>query len=258
MAFFEEKFSGDGLLKNKQSLITWLIIFAILVGSGILTIMLPSLFGGSTSTPLPSETTTVTIPLPVPIGGRSEITLPSWQLMLGLALLIPALVIGAGLTLAIIYILISRLVANTTASTSYQQKATALEQKQNAKIAKLRETRPTSAAPESTWRRWSVITTAITILMFVAFTTFLFASFAFPGWQIVRNDAIVNIVSFLVMVAVGIALLAMILWLRSDRINAINRTETMAIPWDFIAVVLSGLLVVGLGIGVIAILNAPQ
>lgn len=245
-------------MKNKQSLITWLIIFAILVGSGILTIMLPSLFGGGSSTPLPSETTTVTIPLPVPIGGRTEITLPSWQLMLGLALLVPALVIGAGLTLALIYILISRFVANTTASTAYQQKATTLDQRQNEKIARLRETRPTSVAPESTWRRWSVITTAITILMFVAFTTFLFASFAFPNWQIVRNDAIVNIVSVLVLIAVGIALLAMVLWLRADRINAINRTESMAIPWDFIAVVISGLLVVGLGIGFIAILNAPQ
>jgi len=62
----------------------------------------------------------------------------------------------------------------------------------------------------------------------------------------------------IVLVTVGITLLALVLWLRSDRINAINRTETMAIPWDFIAVVLSGLLVVGLGIGVIAILNAPK
>lgn len=245
-------------MKNKQSLITWLIIFAILVGSGILTIMLPTLFGGSSSTPLPSETTTVTIPLPVPIGGRSEITLPSWQLMLGLALLIPALVIGAGLTLAILYILLSRLVANNTSSSNYQKKAAALQQRQNEKVVKLRETRPTSVAPESTWQRWSVITTAITILMFVAFLTLLFASVTFPSGQIVRNDAIVNIASVLVLLAVGIVLLGLVLWLRSDRINAINRTEAMAIPWDFIAVVISGLLVVGLGIGVIAILNAPQ
>ena len=250
--------SGDGLLKNKQSLITWLIIFAILVGSGILTILLPSLLGGGSSTPLPSETTTVTVLLPVPIGGQSEITLPSWQWMLGLALLIPALVIGAGLTLAIIYILLSRLVTKTTSNTNYQTKTTALEQRQNQKVSKMRETRPTSAAPESTWRRWSVITTAISILMFVAFITLLFASVAFPSGQIIRNDAIVNIASIMVLITVGVALLVLVLWLRADRINAINRTETMAIPWDFIAVVLSGLLVVGLGIGVIAILNAPQ
>jgi len=245
-------------LRNKQSLITWLIIFAILVGSGVLTILLPSLVGGSSTTPLPSETTTVTFPLPVPIGGRSEITLPSWQWMLGLAILIPGLVIGAGLTLGIVYIILSRLVANTTSSSSYQKNSVTLDKRQTEKIAKLRETRPTSAAPESTWRRWSVITTAITILMFVAFLTLLFASTIFPNAQIVRNDGIVNIVSVMVLIAVVIALAAMVMWLRSDRIAAINRTESLAIPWDFIAVVITGLLVVGLGIGVIAILNAPQ
>lgn len=178
--------------------------------------------------------------------------------MLGLGLLVPALVIGAGLTLALIYILLSRLVAKTTSSASYQTKSTALDQRQTQKISKMRETRPTSAAPESTWRRWSIVTTAITILMFVAFVALLFASVAFPSGQIIRNGAIVNIASMIVLVTVGITLLALVLWLRSDRINAINRTETMAIPWDFIAVVLSGLLVVGLGIGVIAILNAPK
>ena len=66
-------------MKNKRSWITWGIIFLILVGSGILTIFLPALLSGSQSaTALPTEPTTVTIPLPVPIGGRSEITLPSW------------------------------------------------------------------------------------------------------------------------------------------------------------------------------------
>ena len=73
-----------------------------------------------------------------------------------------------------------------------------------------------------------------------------------------RNANIVNIGSVLVLIAVIIALVAMVMWLRADRIMAWNSTETLAIPWDFIAVVLSGLLVVGLGIGVIAILNAPQ
>lgn len=245
-------------MKNKQSWITWGIIFAILVGSGILTILLPSFFGGASATPLPSEPSMVTIPLPVPLGGRTEITLPSWQLMLGLAILIPGLVIGAGLTLGIVYIIISRLVTRTSSSPEYQKNAAELEKRQAGRIASMRETRPTSAAPESTWRRWSVITTAIIIIMFVAFITLLFASMLFPTGQIVRNESIVNITSVLVLIMILISLAAMIIWLRSDRIAALNRTESLAIPWDFIAVVLTGLLVVGLGIGVIAILNFPQ
>lgn len=239
-------------------MVTWGIIVAILIGSGLLTIVLPALLGGGSATALPSETTTVTIPLPIPIGDRTEITLPSWQLMLGLAILIPGLVIGAGLTLALVYILLSRMVARTTASGDYQQNTAALQKRYNDRVATMRETRPTSTAPESTWRRWSVITTALVITMFVAFITFLFASMLFPSGQIVRGESIVNITSVLVLIAIIIALTVMGMWLRSDRIAAVNRTDSMAIPWDTIAVVVSGLLVVGLGIGIIAILNAPQ
>lgn len=246
-------------MRNKRSWITWGIIFVILVGSGVLTILLPALLGGGGSaTPLPSEPTTVTIPLPVPIGGRSEVTLPSWQLMLGLAVLIPGLVIGAGLTLGIVYILLSRLVTHTTGSNDFKQSATALDKRQAERIAQMRQTRPTSAAPESTWRRWAVITTILTVLMFVAFVTLLFTSTLFPGGQIIRQDAIVNIGSIVVGVALLLTLLFMALWLRHDRIASFNRGDALAIPWDFIAVVITGLLVVGLGIGIIAIINAPQ
>lgn len=244
-------------MRNKRSLITWGIIFAILVGSGLLTILLPALFGGSTATDLPRDPSTVTIPLPVPIGGRSEITLPSWQLMLGLAILVPGLVIGAGLTLGIVYILLQRLVARTTTTPDFQQNSAALQKRQNEKIAKLRETRPTSAAPESTWRRWSVITTALVVLLFTAFIAFLFGNLLFPQQQIVRQDNIVNIVSLFVVASLLTVLVFLVIWLRADRINAFNRGDSLAIPWDFIAVVITGLLVVGLGIGVIAILNAP-
>jgi hypothetical protein len=244
-------------LRNKRSWITWGIIFAILVGSGLLTILLPAMFGGNSATALPRDPTTVTIPLPLPISGRSEVTLPSWQLMIGLAILVPGLVIGAGLTLGIIIILIQRLIARTTTSSDYQQSAAALQRRQTEKVAKLRETRPTSAAPESTWRRWAVFTTALTVLLFTAFLAFLVGSMLFPQWQIVRQDAIVNIVSLIVLAALLLAVIFMVMWLRADRIAAFNRGDTLAIPWDFLAVVVTGLLVVGLGIGLIAVLNAP-
>lgn len=215
------------------------------------------MFGGGSATALPRDPTTVTIPLPVPIGGRSEVTLPSWQLMLGLAILVPGLVIGAGLTLGIVYILIQRLVSRTAATPDYQQNAAALQKRQTEKIAKMRETRPTSAAPESTWRRWSVITTALTLLLFTAFMAYMLGSMLFPQRQVVRQDNIVNVVSLLVLAAMLIVVVITALWLRHDRIAAFNRGDSLAIPWDFIAVVLTGLLVVGLGIGLIAILNGP-
>jgi hypothetical protein len=228
------------------------------VGSGILTILLPVFLGGNSATALPRDPSVVTVPLPIPIGDRSEITLPSWVWMLALAVLIPGLVIGAGLTLAIVYIILSRLVSRTTSSADYQQSAAALQKKEAERLTGMRQTRPTSAAPETTWRRWAVITTAAIILMFVAFIVFMVGTMLFPDRQIVRQSDIVNIVSILVLAALVIALIIMALWLRFERIAAFNRGDSLAIPWDFIAVTITGLLVVGLGIGVIAILNAPQ
>jgi len=245
-------------LKNRNSLITWGIIFVVLVGSGLLTILLPALFNSGSATPLPSETTTVTIPLPMPIGGRTEVTLPSWQLMLGLAVLIIGLVIGAGLALALVYTLLSRQVVRNAESADYQQGAAALQKRYTDQVADMRQTRPTSVAPETTWHRWSVVTTAIIILMFVAFITYLFASMIFPQGWIIRGTSIVNVTLALVLTMLIITLTAIGLWLRSSRIAAFNSTESMSIPWDFIAIVVTGLLVVGLGIGVIALLNAPK
>ncbi len=94
--------------------------------------------------------------------------------------------------------------------------------------------------------------------MFLAFLTLLLTGMIFPTGQIVRNGSIVNITFALVMIVSLIALTIMAIWLRSERIAALNNTESLAIPWDFIAIVMTGLLVVGLGIGVIAILNMPQ
>lgn len=245
-------------MKNKNSLITWGIIFVILLGSGLLTILVPAFFNSGSATPLPSETSTVTIPLPVPVGGRTEVTLASWQLMLGLAILIVGLVIGAGIVLALLYSLLSRQVTKTEADTTTQEKSAALTKRYNDQVADMRQTRPTSVAPEKTWQRWGVVTTALSILMLVAFSSYLFASMLFPGGLVIRGGEIVNMTMIIVSVMMIITLLAMGLWLRSRHIASFNQTESLSIPWDFIAVVVTGLLVVGLGIGFIAFLNAPK
>ena len=243
---------------RNRSFVTWGIIFAILLGSGILTILLPALLSGGSATALPREQSTVTITPPIAIAGRASITLASWQVMLALALLVPALVIGAGLTLGIVNILISRFVSRTKSTTQYQQSATALDKRQVERIKAKRETRPTSKAPESTWSRWAVITTGLTVFMFVAFAALLLAGLFFPEGQVIRNDRIVNATALFTLAALVVALAVMALTLRGERLTAPDRSGTMPIPWDFVVVVLTCLLVVGLGVAVIAILNTPR
>jgi hypothetical protein len=154
-------------------------------------------------------------------------------------------------------LLVSRFVSRTTSNADYQQSSAALQKRETERIAQMRETRPTSAAPPSTWRRWSVMTTGAIILLFAAFIAILMGSMLFPGGQIVRQGNIINIISLLVFAVLLVALIFMALWLRADRIEKFNRGDSLAIPWDFIAVVITGLMVVGVGIAVIAIINAP-
>jgi hypothetical protein len=245
-------------LRNRRSLITWGIIFLLLLGSGILTIFLPALFGSGSSTPLPSEPSTVTINFPIPIAGQSSITLPSVIVMIALAFIVPALVIGAGLTLGIITIIVSRLVNKTASDPGYQEHAAALQRREDQRIKEMRQTRETSVSPESRWQRWAVFTTGASILMFVGFLALLFSSVIFPDGVVARNDALVNLSRIFVVGSLLVALVAMLFTLRGDRLASIDQQNTLSIPWNFIAVLLTGLLVVGVGIGVIAILNLPQ
>lgn len=245
-------------MRNRQSLITWGIIFLLLIGSAVLTVLLPALLGNGSSAPLPSEPSTVTITFPVPIAGQNSITVASWIVMLALALIIPALVIGAGLTFGIIYILLSRLVTKTEESPAFKEQSTALEKRQNDKIKAMRATRPTSVSPDSRWQRWAAWTTGAAILMFVGFLALLISSVIFPDGPVARNDAVVNLSRIFVLVSLVITLIVLVLTLRPGRLANVDQVDTLAIPWNFIAVLLTGLLVVGVGIGVIAILNLPQ
>lgn len=244
-------------MRNKQSWITWAIIMVLLIGSGLLTIFIPALLSGGSSTPLPSEPSTVTINFPISIAGQSSITVSSWLVMLALALIIPGLVIGAGLTLGIIYILLSRLVAKTEADPGFQAHEAALAQKQSARIKEMRATRQTSTSPESRWQRWAVFTTGATILMFVGFFGLLISSALFPDGPVARNDVLVNISRIFVLILLAVAFVVLLLTLRADKLANADQVDTLAIPWNFIAVLLSFLLVVGLGIGVLALINAP-
>jgi hypothetical protein len=252
-----QNLSGDKLLRNRQSLITWGVIMALLIGSGILTIFVPALLGSGSSTPLPSEPSTITIMFPIPIAGQSSVTVPSWLVMLALALVVPGLVIGAGLTLGIIYIILSRLVTGAAENPEYQARAAALEKRQEDKIKAMRQTRQTSVSPESRWQRWAVFTTGAVTLMFVGFLALLFSSTLFPEGPVARQDTLVNLGRLFVVASMLIALVVMIFTLRSERLAGFDQAETLSIPWNFIAVLLSGLIVVGLGIGFLAWLNAP-
>jgi hypothetical protein len=247
-------------LRNRQSLLTWGIVLAIIIGSALLTVMWPTISGiiagGGTS--VPSADNSVVIPLPVPIGGRNEIVTSSGAIMGLIAFLVIGAVVTTGIVFAIISWLSSRIINRTTSTPSYQAESAALQRSVDTRVKAKRAERPTHAIPNTTWERWAKVTTTLSVLMLVAFGTWLIASSVFPQGSIIRGHQIINIVGLLVLVSIGIALIAMFLWFRRRQtpLTEVSAVESGPIPWDFIAVALTGLLVVGLGLGLIAWLNS--
>jgi hypothetical protein len=119
--------------------------------------------------------------------------------------------------------------------------------------------RKTHSAPAHQMPRWSMLSTSLIILMFVAFFGLILNGTFFPEGEIPWGNGQVISSSWLT-VGIPVLLTLFILFLRGQLRRS---TETAAtsdnagIPWDFIAILITGLAIVGLGIGVIVYFNIP-
>jgi hypothetical protein len=248
------------VLNNNRNLITYGVILLVLVGTGLLTISWPiiaDLLSGESASMGVTGPETVVIPLPVPINGQTEVALQSWQLFGILSFLIIGAVITAGIGITIINYLLSRFVTSTESDPEFQQELAALEQSEQQELKAKQAARPTHAIPDKTWDRWAKATTILVGLMFAGFFGLLVASQLFPDGSVVRGDTIVNATLIVALALMGMTLAFMLLRMRNRDVAAIeDNAATASIPWDFIVVLLTGLIIVGIGIALIAILNS--
>ena len=111
--------------------------------------------------------------------------------------------------------------------------------------------------PSHKMPRWSVVSNTLITLMFVGFGTMVVVRNFFPEGTTEVDGRIVNVTSPVFIVSAIIALIVLGIRLRPQRIEAIDATDSGKIPWDFIAVLITGLIMLGLGIGLMAYINAP-
>ncbi len=246
-------------MNKNRNLITWGIVLLILVGTGLLTIAWPvfsGLLSGESASTGVTGPETIVIPLPIPINEQTEVALQSWQLFGILAFLIIGAVVTAGVGIAIINYFFSRFVTNTESDPEFQKEWAELEQHEKEELKAEQAARPTHSIPESTWDRWAAATTILVGLMFAGFFGLLIASQLFPEGSVIRGDEIVNATLILALAFMGMALIFLLLRMgRRDDLAVEDGAATTSIPWDFIVVVLTGLIIVGVGIAIIAILN---
>ncbi len=262
-------------MNRPESWKTWLPLLGVLVVFALITAVWPTLanafslpsisFGGGSSTPVPYEPEPIhlealkTSLLTGPLAGVAEALPDTLSPFVALAVVTGAIVGGVvvvGGGLSFIFRLLAGVRDNTVESEAYRAHQNALDQRQREKLKEMRNGRTTDPVPSHKMPRWSVLSNALITLMFVGFATMVVVRNFFPEGVTEMNGDIVDITTPAFGVAALIALIIMGIRLRPQRLEAIDTTDYNKIPWDFMAVLITGLVILGLGIGFMVYLNA--
>ena len=255
-------------MERIKSLGNGLIIILLLLGTAVVAVICPliaqslnfsgigSLFGGAArpaTSPAP-----IIIPLPEPVAsavGMSALILEGFAAFAALFAIVVSSVIIAGIIITVLMRLGDKFTARVIKSEDYQAHVAALAEKEKEKTNTIREKQPDPKKPESYIYGLDPISYSLVILFFVAvFAILVYGLVSATGEIVVLGQIFYSFVPILVVLfVITIPLLA---WrVRRHRLDAIAETDNNPAPWDFIAVVILGLSVVGIGIGLMLFLN---
>ncbi len=261
-------------MNKPESWKTWVPLLGLLVLFGLVTAVWPALanafelpsFGGGPSTRIPYEpepislealkATLVASPLPASLAEAVPDTISPFIAIGVVTVVVVALIVGVGAVLSFLIKLLAGIRDNTLESETYQQHQQALEQRQKEKLTVIRDGRTTHPQPSHKMPRWSVVSNTLIALMFVGFATMVVVRNFFPEGVTEIDGRIVSVTGPAFAVTALITLLVIGLRLRPQKIEAVDETDSGKIPWDFIAVLITGLIMLGLGIGIMAYINA--
>lgn len=226
---------------------TWVAVIVIIVATSIFAVLWSGLSGSfsAPSTSIETESVHVTIPLP----NGDELSLTSIQLFLGLGAIVIGLVVVTGIVIGFVNLFLSRQVHTVTTSEEFQQHQSALAAKEKEALAQKQEGRKSAAEQQHDYKQWSAWSTALAILMFVAFSALMVSSALIPTGEIIRDGQLFSATAVVVGISSLITLIFLVWRIRPQKIEAIDQTDNDKAPWDVVWVILSGLLIVGLGTG---------
>jgi hypothetical protein len=262
---FSETPAGEELLNKPESWKTWLPLLGILVLFALVTAVWPALanafslpsFGGGSSTTIPYEAEPIHLESLQKILPFLPDTISPANAVLAVSGLIVALVVGTGGVLSLLSKLVYTLRDNTLETEAYATHQKALDLRGKEQIKQMRDGRSTDPIPSHKMPRWSVISNTLISLMFVGLATMVVVRNFFPeGTSMTEDGRIVSITTPIFILFAILTLLILGIRLRPQKLDALDATDFGKIPWDFIAVLISGLIMIGLGIGIMTYLNA--
>lgn len=260
-------------MKINEGWRNWAIIFALLIITGLITALWPVLTTGlleretvearpAASVPVEIHPIVLELPaLPIAVPGQTDEGTLVISPFLALAIL-TGLVVGGvlavGIPLAFIYVLLDRQRDRIVESEEFREKLTELEKEEKARLKRMNQERTIMPKPEHKMPRWSVVSTSIIILLFVIFFGMVINYTFIPEGELVLDgDRVLNSA---VPIVGGLALITLIVlaWrIRPQTLESADVAGRSAIPWDFIAVLVTGLIVVGIGIAALVMINTP-
>jgi hypothetical protein len=240
-------------LKLNKSTVTWLVIIGLIIFSGVVSALWPSmregLLGGSgggsgialSGPNIDPSDKTITFGSGIPILG--DRTINEYMALLIIAvpvfLIVPA--VGVGLWLAFSFL--SNTVEATLEDPEFKSNVAALEKRESDVIKEYKQISPPDPVPNHDRTRWIWISSILTVgLLF----TYIGAAWSdsFAGGN---NQSTISAGFALI----GLLLGYLLIWPRRKPVTiAGNQGEESAIPWETIFLVVTGILVVGLGMAV--------
>lgn len=258
-------------MNRTESLRNWIVILALLVVTGVITavwslissafnISLDIGFGSGSARPPVESSVTVVVPAPlvglqIPFGEPlgAQIVMTQTQIFLAFLAFLAVVVVSVVVTGLIISFLIRALDKSATAvatSDSYQKSVTALEKQEKERIQQLRAQSPKPNQPEGYVYQLDPISLSWMVLFFIGTVATLIYSLVVSSGEItllgLTLDSRISVLLFFMLVTVPILALVV----RRRRLDAVRETDNASIPWDFIAILTTGLLIVGIGLGV--------
>ena len=181
---------------------------------------------------------TITLPSQLPIVGDAMVN--EWVLLAILTVIVAAFTIGAMVPLLAIFRRLDRSVATVKNDAGFQAEVAAIQKRRKAVIKEYTQLSPPGPVPSHERLGWSVISTSLLIGLFLAFAGAAFSN-DFQG----GDNALWYSLGF---AAVGT--LAGLAFLNRKRIQATQANESSPLSGGVIWVVVTGLIVIGLGVGV--------
>jgi hypothetical protein len=249
-------------LKSFETWRTWVIIIGLLLFAAVASVAWPAIvdslnldldLSGSGRGAGELETALDGIPVPDAVAGLPGISalvddeerISPWLVLAAISALIISLIVGTGLVLGILFRLLDRQTRQVKADPEFNENAAALAQREKERLQQRAQEQPPTPMPSHERPRWSLVATSLVILFFVLLVGFAVGDTLYGGATDNGGDPVLALVLGLGLAALLVMVAAILL--RRGRPYVSN--ENASISWGVIWVVISGLVFLGIGLG---------